>query len=728
MNPRPGRVLQRLGAWLCLCCPLPGLGQTPPTPQRIEVQAPALGAADERRLAVGLTTIVGREELDAWGDTSVLDVLQRSPGIDIDGDQPRLRGLGGGYTQILLNGEPAPPGFSLEQLAPGDIERIEILRGPSAEFGGVAGTINVILRAPPKLRQREWRAQASYRSDRPVGSTQWSWGDRVGKVSLHLPLSAYQWAGANRSRVERLTRDPGGEVREDRVLGQDRWHGGGLHLGPRVDYEPGQGHRLQWHGFAQAHDSGNGNHRRTDRLQGPALDVVDESTRAHSHWRLLRSQLQWHARSAGAARLETRLGGERSEWRNQVETTGLPGEAGPRLRESRAQVDASRRWAAARLRVAAGDDHALVLGWDFERRHRSELRRSFEQGQELLSPSLGLPFEVSWWRQVVFVQDEWVWSPRGTASLGLRGEALRIRSALPGRESRSADVLWSPVLQARWALDAKGQQLLRAAVSRSTRLPDIGQLMARHVLNAAYDRWTTNTPLAPDSAGNPALRAERAWALEAAAERHGAGAAVFSAGLFYRAIEGLIRRRVALESVPEALAPRWVSRPVNLGRAWSAGVEIEAKGRADGLLQGLVEAGSPLQLRASLSAYRSRVAQVDDPDARLEGQPPWRLTLGFDRKGLDPLPGFGASLAYTPGFATQQTDLQRVFRASSRRIDAYLAGRIDAQVQWRVSVQQAWPRESRTQQQIDDREGSQSMQQLWRPVQTLFNASLVWRY
>jgi iron complex outermembrane receptor protein len=55
---------------------------------------------------------------------------------------PRLRGLGGGCTQILLNGEPAPPGFSMDMLAPTDIERIEVMKGPTAEFGGVAGTIN----------------------------------------------------------------------------------------------------------------------------------------------------------------------------------------------------------------------------------------------------------------------------------------------------------------------------------------------------------------------------------------------------------------------------------------------------------------------------------------------------------------------------------------------------------------------------------------------------------
>jgi iron complex outermembrane receptor protein len=59
-----------------------------------------------------------------------------------------MRGLGGGYTQLLLDGERVPPGFSLETLSPEQIERIEILRAPTAETGAraIAGTINIITR------------------------------------------------------------------------------------------------------------------------------------------------------------------------------------------------------------------------------------------------------------------------------------------------------------------------------------------------------------------------------------------------------------------------------------------------------------------------------------------------------------------------------------------------------------------------------------------------------
>jgi iron complex outermembrane receptor protein len=145
----------------------------------VTVQGRRDNEADERRHSVVGLTVIGRDELDAHGDISVLDVLARVAGVDIDGDMPRLRGLGGGYTQILLNGEPAPPGFSMDMLAPADIERIEVIKGPTAEFGGVAGTINIILRRAPRLKQTELRQSIAYRAVAPQASTSVSHGDRM---------------------------------------------------------------------------------------------------------------------------------------------------------------------------------------------------------------------------------------------------------------------------------------------------------------------------------------------------------------------------------------------------------------------------------------------------------------------------------------------------------------------------------------------------------------------
>ena len=67
-------------------------------------------------------------------DTNSLEVLiqalKRLPGVTIGGAPGRggairMRGLGGGYTQILLDGERVPPGFSIDSLTPEQVEQVE---------------------------------------------------------------------------------------------------------------------------------------------------------------------------------------------------------------------------------------------------------------------------------------------------------------------------------------------------------------------------------------------------------------------------------------------------------------------------------------------------------------------------------------------------------------------------------------------------------------------------
>lgn len=88
---------------------------------------------DLRRREPVAKQLYGREELDKYGDTQLSDVLKRLPGINVSGGQLRMRGLGGAYTQILVNGEPAPPGFSLDNLNPAQVERLEVTKAPTAD-------------------------------------------------------------------------------------------------------------------------------------------------------------------------------------------------------------------------------------------------------------------------------------------------------------------------------------------------------------------------------------------------------------------------------------------------------------------------------------------------------------------------------------------------------------------------------------------------------------------
>lgn len=154
--------------------------------QRVEVQATQRSDNDLRRQSTAAKIVFSREELTRYGDTNMSDVLKRLPGVNMQGGAPRMRGLGAGFTLILINGEPAPPGFSLDNLSPSQIERIEVSRGPTAENSAqaVAGTINIILKEAPKNRQREWRGGFNTAQGRVTPWINFTYGDNLASTSI----------------------------------------------------------------------------------------------------------------------------------------------------------------------------------------------------------------------------------------------------------------------------------------------------------------------------------------------------------------------------------------------------------------------------------------------------------------------------------------------------------------------------------------------------------------
>ncbi len=119
-----------------------------PTRNRIDTVAPAL--------------VYDQEFFSRFQPLSVGDALKRVPGVSFSSDvgefdEARLRGLGAGFTQILINGRPVTSAGGedgidrvtfVDRIPAELVERIEIIRSPSADVSseGVGGTINIILR------------------------------------------------------------------------------------------------------------------------------------------------------------------------------------------------------------------------------------------------------------------------------------------------------------------------------------------------------------------------------------------------------------------------------------------------------------------------------------------------------------------------------------------------------------------------------------------------------
>ena len=664
-----------------------------PAPQRVEIRGNEVSDTEQRRRRPVATTIVGREELDRYGDVSVTDVLRRTPGVDTQGGAPRLRGLGSGYTLILVNGERAPPGFSLENLSPSQVERIEITKGPTAEFSAqaVAGTINVILRQPARNRQRELRLGTGYQLERPTANFSATWADQWGELGVSLPMSGYQWRGGNRWDSERIAQDLNLDPQWLQASGTSRWWGHGGSFGPRASWRLSEGRTLEASAFAQRHDFRSAGSSRTTVLAGAVPPSVQDENANRGYWQMLRTGAQYTHRQAEGGRFELRGSVQVSD--SQARTEGVGRDATGAvsvLRLNRARSEEASATTSGKLVRPVGEAHTVAAGWELESRRREEARTVLENGQPQLADFEGQAFTARIARQALWVQDEWELSPRWSAYLGLRAERIALRSDGASDTVTNTSQVVTPLAHLNWRLDPQGRDLLRASLTRAYRAPDLNRLVARPAINTTYPVDSPNPPISPDRVGNPALRPELSTGLDVALEKYLPGNGVVSVGGFVRHVDGLIRNVTRLETVPWASVPRWVSRPVNLGPARSAGFELELKGKLADLLP---EQGLPigLSVRASFSRYRSWVEGVPGPDNRLEGQQPWSASLGFDHQFAGQPVTVGASMVYTPGFAVQQSPAQRVKQSTRRQIDAYALVPFSRQVVLRMALNNAWP-------------------------------------
>jgi iron complex outermembrane receptor protein len=704
-------------------------------PERVEIQAAAPGDTERRRRDPVAKTIVGREELDKYGDTAVADVLKRLPGVSLGGGSPRLRGLGSGYTLVLVNGEPAPPGFSLDNLSPTQVERIEITKGPSAEHSAqaVAGTINIVLREAPRQRQRELRLGAGYTADAPVVSLNGVWGDRLGEgagaLSVALPVSLYQWRNAVDVDGERHTRDRAGDPQHLSLDGVERPHGSGFNLGPRLSWKLSGTDTLNWNSFVQAH-RGHSIGGTVTRVQAGLPPVsVDDLYRTGSEWRHARSQLQLTRRLADGSRLEARAGVQRAASRYDTRVDGQDASRRTTLRrESSGRSTDRGASTAGKWQQPLADEHTLAIGWDFETRRRTEQRGVIENGAEQLLGFDGEPFEAQLQRQALWLQDEWAISPQWDTQLGLRAEQLTTTSAGLAERQRQRSRVVSPLAHLRYRLDAKGREQLRASLTRSYRAPEPAQLIERPSISGSHPADGPNTALAPDRVGNAQLQPELATGVELAFERYFARGGVASVAAFYRRINGLIRADVVQEVVPWSPAPRYVARPRNLDRAESSGLEFEVKGRAGDLLSGWVDAALALDLRASASVYRSEVDGIPGPDNRLDGQLPYALSMGFDHVARAWPLTWGASLVWQPAYATQQSRVQLQEQGAQRTLDLYALWAFSRAASLRLSVNNAAPLENVSRVTVQDDDGFVHDSTSRRAVNRQFNASLALKF
>ena len=655
-------------------------------------------AVEQRRISTAAKIIVTREEIEQYGDLSLADVIKRLPSVTVAGrpgrgGQIRMRGMGNGYTQILIDGERMPPGFAIDQLAPDQIERIEILRAPTAETGAraVAGTINIVLREPLRQRGDDLRGGVGSERGGLQPNASWTRNDVLGeRGTANLNLSVSHSDQHTDTQTDTTTTDlaTGAVVLAQRRLGRQHDLKSSAHLTSRLQWQLGGGDQFSLQPFvvlSQGHGQGDG--VLTQVTGAPPYDT--SSSLSHSRSAIARLMGQWRQRLGEATRVDLRgnVGSFRSDSDGQL-TERADAQAAPVLQQATNTTIRDRSWSlSGKLSQTLFDAHSLVGGLEGEGVQRAENTLTRVNGTPTLADFDG-DLTASTQRLAAYLQDEWDPSSAWSAYAGLRWERIRTRSASIGTPVSNTGSVLTPLAHAVWRFDASARDQLRFSLTRSYRPPTLGNLTALPRLSTLYPAPGANTAASPDRAGNPELRPELARGLDIALEHYLPAGGVLSVSAFSRHINDLIRNVTALESVTWATAQRWVSRPQNIGDANTQGLELDAKFRLDEWLADAL----PFTLRGNLGLYRSQVSGVPGPNNRIDQQPKLSLNLGGEYRLRSAPLTLGGNFSSVPGYAVQQTELQSQTVDTTRVMDAFALWAVTPATRLRWSVSNAVPR------------------------------------
>jgi outer membrane receptor protein involved in Fe transport len=648
-----------------------------PAPQ-VEVQGRA-GAYDPRRDDTAMKVVVKHDDIVRYGDTNLLDVLNRIPGVTVKGvagrgGEVRMQGLGSGYTQVLVNGERPPAGMAVDTLAPDTVERIEVMRAASAEYSAeaIAGTINIVLKKTVHKPERELKLGYGIGRDTRSPNASLRLADRDGAFSYAVAGSLVHdnFRGEVPGREEEL--DASGRTT---LLRTTAGHENGgmttLNLVPRLEWKLDGGDAIDLESFLNLNRFRVDVNAPTATLLGALPPYPDKRIRMGNDNDAVRSTLHWAHGLDSGARLDAKVGvsAGRADNTSERDARGNPAVA-PLTRRIDSRGRDQGLLSSGKLTVPVLEGHALAVGWEGGYDRRQDERRE----RDYLDPAAAIPggderYSGHVARLAAYAQDEWNLTPRWSVYLGARWEGVRIHAeGNTFGTARSRSGVFSPVLQTLYKLPGSGEDQLRLAVARTYKAPGMDRLLPH--------RYTSvnNSPAEPDTEGNPNLKPELALGIDAAWEHHWAEGAMISLSASTRRIDDYIRSQVAFAE------GRWIALPSNVGKARTHSVQLETSFPLPAVL-----AGAPaIEVRGNIARNWSRVDAVPGPGNRLDEQTPLSANLGLDYQAGRLTTG--ANFNFRNGGLVRLAANQTAYLNVQRDLELYALWKLDLASQLRISA------------------------------------------
>jgi outer membrane receptor for ferrienterochelin and colicin len=649
-----------------------------PSIQSVEISGSRFNQRKEETTA---KVVIGRGDLLRYGDSNLSDALKRVPGITVAGEV-KLRGLGNGYTQILLNGEQTPPGFSVDSISPELVERIEVIRSATVEYGteAIAGTINIVLRRTVSRQERTVTTGAERTDGGTAPSLALQVSDRSGRLSYNVAGVLKQTKNLERPTIEVTGTDGLGNLdmlRYQHESNLDRYDI--VSLAPRVNWNLDNGQTLSWQSFVDVRRNIYKTFMQETPVFGASSIYPLVSTDTNSLTSTVRTDANW-TRNIGAGQLNVKVGASAYHRDKDYVFLGFdgPSSIGERQDVQSTQDDTAFN-ATGRYSRPLAQSHQLATGWDISRIRRRESRledRTGDAGQ--LLGHFDERYSAIVKKLAFYAQDELTLNDRWQMYLGVRWDGLFTVST-----SNIAEIVdnrigvWSPVLQTKWRVAGSEKDQLRIGLAHTFKAPTTASLIPRR-----YVEYNDNSPANPSRQGNPALRPERAWGFDFAYEHYIGNGGLLSASAFVRRIQDVTMQHLYQER------GMWILSPGNNGGAKVAGVELETK-----LPVREIWRNAPnIETRINLAWNWSSLDEVAGPHRRLDQQIPFSMNIGADYRMTDNV-SVGANFHASKGTYTSLAEGLDRYLGSKRLLDVYGLWRLDPKTQLRFSMANIVPKD-----------------------------------
>lgn len=614
------------------------------------------GARDDTEMRKDASTqkmVFGRKEIENLSVMTAGEVLGKLPGVEIGASGARARGMSRDSIRMMIDGERQSGGTmgAFARMPASDIERVEISRGSSAEYGGSSPlTVNIILKKGVSKAATEMKAALSFKDGEPNEQLSWSESGSNGTFSWVLPVSLNfsrspvdasldrQSLGSSPSWQQELTSGIS-EMGHHAFTPRFTWKSGrdSVTLSTMVFLGPSEKntHTLL---YSAANPS-------TPLSPNGARDANEDGSARSLRLRLDGEKYFSESKLSGRFSLNNR--------HNELDVTRVTNSTiSENTKSDEDEFASAARW------DQPIDLHFLSLGIEY-----NQLRH---EDQQLFTGIPTAQYKSSSQDQVLWLQDAWTPQDSLTVTTGIRMENMQLKS--DGSHQQEFALL--PSLAVRW--QPEEAWVFRSSLGAGMKMPRLNEITATLTRSI-----TTNTPLDADSRGNPNLKPERSINFEAVAERYLAQkAGVISANVYVRATSDFTERRLAQES------GRWVERPYNEGDALHWGAELDGKINTEqwGIAGGTAKAHLTLP-NAKVDDKRLGITR----DAR--DTPKYVVSMGWDQNIPKWQSSLGVSLQLSGRSETDIPGEQKAFTEARAFLDAFWLYKLNPRFNLRVSAQ-----------------------------------------